>query len=304
MKTVYNQIVNTEHIASAKSETNIPVIIELAKREQLDPADTDKKKTLLLAIDIQRDFMEDIGTLPVSGSRKDVERLTKWIYANLQNLTQIMCSLDTHSIVQIFHPAYWQDKKGNYPAPFSIITARDVIENKWIATNGKKQRSVDYLQQLELNGQKQLCIWPYHCLKGTKGAQLESEFTKMLYFHSAARAIQPIFVIKGQNPYSEMYGIIKAEYDPTHYINKKVLETIEQFDAIYIAGEASSHCVLASVEQILEHFEGNLEMTSRITLLEDCMSPIAGFEASTKQRFEELREKYKINIQPSTAIVI
>lgn len=304
MKTKFNQIVNIAHIASSKSVVNIPEILALAKQEITTPSSTDKKKTLLLAIDVQNDFMEDIGSLAVNGSRKDVERLTHWMYTNLSKLTQVICSLDTHHVQQIFHPAYWKDVNGNAPTLFTLITAQDVKNGKWKTVNDEQERSLDYLENLEANGQKQLCIWPYHCLEGTYGAQLESEFVKMLYFHSALRANQPIFIAKGQNPYSEMYGIIKAEYDPTNYINTNLLETIAQYDEIYIAGEASSHCVLASVEQILGHFEGNTEITSRITILEDCMSPIAGFEDSTKQRFEELRDKFQIKIAQSTTITL
>lgn len=126
----------------------------------------------------------------------------------------------------------------------------------------------------------------------------------MLYFHAAARSTAPQLIYKGQNPYSEMYGIIKAEYDRDQYINDEVLSAVSQFDAIYIAGQASSHCVLASVTQILEYFSDNKELTSRITLLEDCMSPIAGFEDNTRQQFEVLRKRYGIHIRKSTDIVL
>ncbi|CDT30648.1 conserved hypothetical protein [Sphingobacterium sp. PM2-P1-29] len=126
----------------------------------------------------------------------------------------------------------------------------------------------------------------------------------MLYFHAAARSSPPQLIYKGQNPYTEMYGIIKAEYDPDHYINYEVLNAVSQFDAIYMAGQASSHCVLASVTQILEHFADHREITSRITLLEDCMSPIAGYEESTRQQFEVLQERYGIHIRKSTDIIL
>jgi nicotinamidase-related amidase len=126
----------------------------------------------------------------------------------------------------------------------------------------------------------------------------------MLYFHAAARNATPKLVYKGQNPYTEMYGIIKAEYDNEHYINHAVLDAIHEYDAIFIAGEASSHCVLASVEQILEHYAADGSITSRITLLEDCMSPITGFENSTQQRLEELRDRYGIQIIKSTEVIL
>lgn len=304
MKTAYNQIIDTKAIASLESVQNISEIIALGKQEKLTPSKADTKKTLLLAIDIQNDFMEGIGSLPVEGSRNDVERLTRWIYNNMGSLTQIMCSLDTHSISQIFHPDWWIDAEGNNPSPFTIITHQDVLGGKWKTSNGENDRSLEYLQMLESKGQKQLCIWPYHCLEGTKGAELESEFAKMLYLHSSARSSAPILVNKGQNPFTEMYGIIQAEYDRENFINQMVLDTLKEFDEIYIAGEASSHCVLASISQILEYYADDKEFTSRFTLLTDCMSSIAGFEETTQKQFDALKNEYGIKLQKSVDVVL
>lgn len=304
MKAAYEDIVNVNHIASFVSRENLADILALAQRENIAPASQDVKRTLLLAIDVQNDFMEGIGSLAVAGSKGDVRRLTKWMYRHIESLTGVICSLDCHSIMQIFHPVWWLDKEGKHPEPFTIISYHDVANGVWTVANGETERSLEYLRNLEFEGKKQLCIWPYHCLEGTLGAKLESEFTKMLYFHAAVRNTKPKLVYKGQNPYTEMYGIIKAEYDKEHYINHTVLDAIRTYDAIFIAGEASSHCVLASVEQILEHYAADRSITSRITLLEDCMSPIAGFENSTRQRFEELRDRYGIEIRKSTEVIL
>ncbi|TYR34729.1 hypothetical protein FXV77_14765 [Sphingobacterium phlebotomi] len=304
MKTAYEQIINIDHIASFESRERMTDILALAQAENTKPAQRDKKRTLLLAIDVQHDFMEGIGSLAVPGSKGDVQRLTQWIYRNMESLTQVICSLDCHSMMQIFHPAWWLDQEGKYPQPFTIITYADVANGIWRAANGETERSLEYLHNLASGDKKQLCIWPYHCLEGTFGAKLESEFTKMLYFHAAARQTTPVLVYKGQNPYTEMYGIIKAEYDREQYVNHTVLDAMVEYDAIYIAGEASSHCVLASAEQILEHFADQREITSRITLLEDCMSPISGFEDSTQQQFKALQEIYGIQIKKSTDVIL
>lgn len=301
MKAKYEQIVDVHDIASGKKD-HITSVLTMAQEEHLRPAASDKKRTLLLAIDIQNDFMESIGSLAVSGSKGDVQRLTHWMYRNLGSLTQVMCSLDCHSMMQIFHADWWVDAAGNHPEPFTIIRYADVRDGFWRVANGYTALALDYLKQLESAGKKQLCIWPYHCLEGTSGAQLESQFTNMLYFHSAVRHIKPILLYKGQDPNTEMYGIIKAEYDGNKFVNHAVLEAIQEYDEIYIAGEASSHCVLASAMQILEHFEHDRAITSRITLLIDCMSPIAGFEEQTLQQFATLKEKYGIHIKLSTEV--
>jgi nicotinamidase-related amidase len=304
MNTLYQDIINVNHIASYESRENMGYILALGQSENITPASQDKKRSLLLAIDVQNDFMEGIGSLAVQGSKGDVQRLTQWMYQNMESLTQVICSLDCHSMMQIFHPVWWLDHKGDHPEPFTIISYKDVAEGVWRAANGESERSLEYLRNLESDDKKQLCIWPYHCLEGTAGAKLESEFTKMLYFHTAVRSTSPTLIYKGQNPYTEMYGIIKAEYDRDNYINHEVLNAVSQYDEIFIAGQAASHCVLASLTQILEHFGDNLEITSRITLLEDCMSPIVGFEMSTRQQFEVLKEQYGIRISKSTDITL
>ncbi|PRD46301.1 cysteine hydrolase family protein [Sphingobacterium haloxyli] len=304
MKTTYENIIDVNRIASFESKESITDILTLARGENIPHASKDRQRALLLAIDVQNDFMQNIGSLPVAGSKGDVQRLTRWMYCNLESLTHVICSLDCHSMMQIFHPVWWLDQEGKHPKPFTIISYEDVASGIWVAANGESERSLEYLRNLESAGNKQLCIWPYHCLEGTFGAKLESEFTKMLYFHAAARNATPKLIYKGQNPYTEMYGIIKAEYDKEHYINYAVLDAIQNCDAIFIAGEASSHCVLASVEQILEYYAADRSVTSRITLLEDCMSPIIGFEDSTRQRFEELRDRHGIQIRKSTEVIL
>ena len=296
MKTSYEQIVNINDIASQKGKTSLTEVIALSERESLSPAQSDSTKRLLLAIDVQNDFMEGLGSLAVPGSKGDVERLTRWIYTNADRLTHILCSLDTHSAAQIFHPCWWTNPQGQQPSPFTVITHDDVLKGHWLPVNNAYEQALAYLQNIEALGKKQLCIWPYHCLAGTFGANLEGEFTRMLYFHSAARRYTPTLVAKGQNPWSEMYGIIRAEYDPEGFVNSAILDAVVQADEVYVAGEASSHCVLASVTQILEYFADKPDITRRITLLEDCTSPIPGFEASTRKAFARLQEQYGMKI--------
>jgi nicotinamidase-related amidase len=250
---------------------------------------------------MQNDFMEG-GNLAVPGSRKDIEHLTHFIYNNLDKISQIMCSLDIHSIAQIFHPYWWKDENGNHPKPYTVIPYDDVQQGKWKPVCGETARSLEYLKNIEKNGKRQLCIWPYHCLAGSFGASLEFEFTKMLYFHSVSRNSKPLFIQKGTDPYSEMYGIIKAEYDPTNFINIQVLNAIEKSDEIYIAGEAASHCLMDSAEQIFEYFAERPDITQKITILEDCTSPIAGFEQATIDTFEFFKTQYGVKIAKSTEI--
>jgi len=298
---MYNEIVNVQNIATIYDQ-DLSDIVSKAEKENLKPAVNDAKTTLLLVIDLQNDFMEGIGSLPVPGSKGDAQRLTSFMYNHMEDITQVMCSLDTHSAAQIFHPIWWKDESGNHPTPYTIITYDDVSRGKYKPIFGDLNKSLEYLKKLEENGKKQLCIWPYHCLEGSTGANLETEFTKMLYFHSVARKTKPAQIRKGTDAYSEMYGIIRPEYDENNFLNMPVLKAIEDFEEIWLAGEAASHCLLESGKQILEYFQNRPEVTSKITILEDCTSPIKGYEQETKDAFESFKATYGIKVMKSTDI--
>ena len=75
-------------------------------------------------------------------------------------------------------------------------------------------------------------------------------------------------------------------------------------DEIYVVGEAKSHCVYESLNQILEFFKSRPDVTSKITILEDCMSSIPSYEAATDAAFDSFKTTYKVNIKKSTDIVL
>jgi len=321
MKTKFEEIVNVNAIGGVDTQalladiqngkqvdahdlkvTTKNEVLALASAETISPAKNDKEQVLLLAIDFQNDFMEK-GELGVPGSHKDIENTTRFIYNNMEKITKIAVSLDTHQPQQIFHPAWWVDDQGNHPAPFTIITAEDVENGKWRPTN-KPKESLEYVQNLKKVGKKDLCIWTYHCLEGTFGAALEDQFANMVYFHSVARKNVTQRLVKGKDPLSEMYGIIKPEYSTRNMINLDFLNKLESYDKIVIVGEAKSHCVLESVKQILEHYQARPDITSKVFILEDCMSNIPGFEAQTEQTFEDFKKQYHVNITTSTDLVL
>lgn len=301
LNTRYEDIVDVSAIGGVNTKTNNE-ILTLAGREQMKPAAKNDSNVLLLAIDMQNDFMEH-GELGVPGSHGDVERLTRFIYDNMDQITRIAVSLDTHQPHQIFHPCWWIDENGNHPAPFTIITLDDLDQGKWRALI-KPVESRKYVENLKKVGKKDLCIWTYHCLEGTYGAALESQFSNMVYFHSVAKKSVTQRLVKGQDPLSEMYGIIKPEYDHKGFVNLDFLNKLEKFDKIIIAGEAKSHCVLESVRQILEYYQNRPEITSKVYILEDCMSPITGFEAGTETAFADFKKQYKINVVKSTDLTL
>lgn len=300
MKTRYEQIVDVAKIGQ-RSVTNMNAILTMAEQERFPASVDDSPKRLLLAIDVQNDFIEG-GALPVPGSIGDVERITRFIYNNMGGISRIMCSLDTHTPHQIFHPCWWVNPKNHeHPKPLTIITYDDISKDVWQALQ-KPTISNEYVKKLEKSGKKNLCIWPYHCIAGTDGANLENEFVKMVYFHSVARKCKNPMIQKGTDPYSEMYGIIKPEYSKNNFLNTQVLTAIENYDEIYVVGEAASHCLMESVKQIAEHFANRPEVIQKITILEDCTSPIKDFESYTKAAFMNFKNSYGIKFAKSTDI--
>lgn len=153
----------------------------------------------------------DNGSLGVPGAHGDVERMTQFIYNNMDKITNIAVSIDTHTPHQIFHPCWWIDENGNNPAPYTPITLADLDSGKYRAVIYPRQ-SRDYVEHLEKDGKKTLCVWSYHCLQGTSGAAFENQFANMIYFHSVAKKAVTQRLVKGQDPLSEMYGIIKPEF--------------------------------------------------------------------------------------------
>ena len=206
MKTPYNEIVNIASIGSQTNPISLNEILRKANDEQLTPAAQNKERVLFLGIDVQQDFMDN-GALGVPGAHGDVERMTQFIYNNMDKITNIAVSIDTHTPHQIFHPCWWIDENGNNPAPYTPITLADLDSGKYRAVIYPRQ-SRDYVEHLENDGKKTLCVWSYHCLQGTSGAAFENQFANMIYFHSVAKKAVTQRLVKGQDPLSEMYGII------------------------------------------------------------------------------------------------
>ncbi|MGM8216123.1 hypothetical protein ACLIA0_11165 [Bacillaceae bacterium W0354] len=301
LKVSYEQIVNEARVGEYEA-VNVNEMSQLAASESVLKANQDKEKVLFLGVDIQNDFMEN-GSLGVPGSHEDIKKVNSFIFNNLDKITNIAVSLDTHHTNQIFHPSWWVDNDGNHPQPLTIISAEDVETGVWKAVYYHED-SLNYVRNLEKTGQKQLCIWPYHCIEGTPGAALESQFARMIHFHSAVRQSPIKMIVKGKDPLSEMYGIIKPEFSVDDQTDYPLLNYIKQFDKVIVAGEAESHCVYESVKQIAEHYKGDVQFTSNIYVLKDGMSCIPGFEEGSNQGWSELVEKYKIKLVNSVDLTL
>lgn len=271
---------------------NMAQIASEAKAAMLTPAEKDKTQSHLLIIDMQVDFCHENGSLYVPGSLVDLQRLIDFIFKVGNQISQISCTLDSHLPYQIFHPSWWVDKEGNNPEPLTMITAVDLEQGKWQAP-AMSDHSAEYVQQLEQLAKKQLTIWPFHVLIGGLGNMLDPALWTAVMWHSLARNAQPNWIPKGTLPQTEHYSAIQPEIplkgQPNAGKNQALLDSIEASDVLFVAGEAKSHCVLETLEDIVESFKDDPEKLQKIVVLQDCMSsvqhPAVDFDAIAEERF-------------------
>ena len=116
---------------------------------------------------------------------------------------------------------------------------------------------------------------------GGIGHALVSALEEALFFHSVARNAPLDFQPKGDNPLTEHYSMLgpEVEYDlegePLGKRNHPLIERLLQYDAVVIAGEAKSHCVAWTIEDLLS--DPNVQergLEEKVYLLEDCTSSV------------------------------
>jgi nicotinamidase/pyrazinamidase len=269
------------------------IAVEAASSGLLPAAD-DREDVHLVIIDMQVDFCHVRGSLNVPGALADIRRTIEFIYRHAERITHITCSLDSHLPAQIFSPTWWVDDAGRHPAPFTIITWQDIQAGKW-RPSFDAERSLQYVRRLELQHKKQLCIWPYHTLTGSVGQALDPELWSAIFWHSIARRVEPVWLSKGRVPLTEHYSIIQPEVlmpeEPGGGQDRAFLEILARADHVVIAGEAETHCVLETVEDLVEHFGDRFEQLSKILFLADCTSPVLhpeiDFHALAAERFAQ-----------------
>jgi nicotinamidase/pyrazinamidase len=275
---------------------------EAGRQAGLRPAAEDRERVALVLVDYQHDFVDPSGTLYVPGSQEDVARLLSWFYRCADRISAIYASLDTHLPFQIFYGSWWQNPAtAEHPAPFTTITAEEVAEGRWQPLL-EPEWSRHYVQELRERARKELMIWPYHTMQGTLGHMLVAPLSEALAWHSAARQTQPRYIVKGLTPRTEFYGIFGAEVPdpstPESGLNTALLEEILQYDRVYLAGEAKSHCVLESGRQLVQYCAGRPELLQRLYVLRDCTSavrhPSIDFDALAE---EELARWERLGVQ-------
>ncbi|MFN5872638.1 MAG: isochorismatase [Aphanizomenon sp.] len=270
-----------------------------AVQQQIQPSALDKNRVCLLLIDVQNtfcipDFELFVGGQTGTGAVEDNQRLCAFIYRNLGVITKIIPTLDTHTTMQIFHPIFWINTQGEHPTPAATnITVTDIEKGIWQVnpavansiTNGDYdllgKQAFYYVQQLSQNGKYPLTVWPYHSMLGGIGHALVASVEEAVFFHSIVRKSQTQFELKGENPLTENYSILRPEIltgfngQPIGQKNTSLIQQLLEYDAVIIAGQAKSHCVAWTIDDLFTEIQQvDSTLTRKIYLLEDCTSPV------------------------------
>jgi nicotinamidase-related amidase len=251
-----------------------------------------------LIIDPQVDFCDPHGALFVAGADGDMVRLARLLGKVGDKITALHVTLDSHHAVHIAHPLWWQNKAGNPPAPFTIITLAEVEAGMWrVAQPDTEERTRAYLRGLQEHGRYPLCVWPYHCLIGSAGHAVAPVLFESLraWEGTGPNGFRVVhYVPKGDNLYTEHYSALRADVpdlsDPNTLPNLPLVQQLESADLVLIAGEAGSHCVANTVRDLVELSEDK-DLAKRLVLVSDAVSPVGGFEAYQAQFIRDLTGK-------------
>ncbi|HUF78379.1 MAG TPA: isochorismatase [Thermoanaerobaculia bacterium] len=269
-----------------------------AQEHGVRPAEADERRLCLLLVDVQNTFCIPGYELFVAGRSgrgavEDNVRLCRFLYRNLGAVTVVRATLDTHTPFQIFHPAFWIDEQGEHPEALTAIRVEDVERGHWRVDPRAAQSlgydardeldayALHYVRRLAEAGKYDLMIWPYHALLGGPSHALVSAVHEAVFFHSIARSCETRYEIKGDRPLTEHYSALRPEVTRDHRgrriaaENAQLVETLLEYDAVVVAGQAKSHCLAWTIEDLLGDIrERDPELARKVYLLEDCTSPV------------------------------
>jgi len=267
------------------NEKKLDADLNKVKQEAASDAALAGKRITLLIIDPQLDFHSG-GSLAVPGADEDAQRTAALIESNMQSIDQIVITLDTHHRLHIAHGAFWTNADGESPPPFTLVSKEDVEAGTWKPRDDTLvDYVVDYIGKLEASGKFKLCVWPEHCIIGSRGHAVTAPILKAANDWSVMHMKNIQYVHKGQNNLTEMYSALSAEVPldsdtDTQYntaLQQSLLPASDK-DVLLVCGQALSHCVNYTLRDVVKNQPK--EVTARVHLLKDCCSSVPGFEAS------------------------
>mmetsp|Transcript_15410 Transcript_15410/g.23238 ORF Transcript_15410/g.23238 Transcript_15410/m.23238 type:complete len:301 (-) Transcript_15410:237-1139(-) len=245
---------------------------------------------VLLLIDPQMDFHPG-GSLAVPGANEDSERTAKFIKDNMNEIDEIVVTLDTHHAMHIAHGKFWVNSDGQHPDPFTLITYKDVVDGVWAPRDHTHlEHCKYYTKSLEEKGRFVLCIWPEHCLIGTTGHAVHPDINSSLQEWATTKMDSVTYVHKGMNCLTEMYSAVLADVpipaDTTTHLNRRIIEKLHNSRTLVVCGQALSHCVNFTVRDIMNNWRNN---ASTVHLLTDASSSVPTFESAGEEFVKDMK---------------
>jgi nicotinamidase-related amidase len=136
---------------------------------------------------------------------------------------------------------------------------------------------------------------------GGIGHALVAIIEEAIFFHTMARNSESGIEIKGGNPLTENYSVLSPEVLDTFngtaiaQRNANFIQKLLDYDMLIIGGQAKSHCVAWSIDDLLTDIMAkDPSLAKKVYLLEDCTSPvvipgIVDFTDQANQTFERFR---------------
>lgn len=279
----------------------------------IKPGASDAFQLGVLDIDNQKSFCFPDGSLYVggrsgTGAMDDSQRGAEWTYRNIGYITDIWETFDTHLAFQIFFAPFWENTDGQMLSPHTLIMLdgdtlvnvaldgttilhrnvrpRAVVASLIPGLNGNLPWLINqvkhYCRELAKAKKYTLYLWPPHCILGSKGHSLVGVIQAARMFHAFVRGRQSNNEIKGAHPLFENYSIfggeVRSRFDgqPMTQKNVELIKKLHQLNALVIKGQASSHCVLSSIDDFLmELLAVDPALARKVYILRDCTSAVA-----------------------------
>lgn len=284
--------------------------VQWRKQNNIAPRRLDKVPVALTIIDQQKTFCLTDGELSIApASVKDTDNICQFVYKNMRVLSDIIVTLDSHYLYQIFHPPFWIDKDGKHPPGFTLILPGDVGKNWFVNPEMAflllgdmkflpwlQSYVIHYTEELARLGKPPLVVWPIHARLGSPGHALVPSLQVAIDCHDIARYSRTQYRIKGDLPLSEYYSPFGTEVTRAHdgtvvgEESDRAIEDLLKYEVLIIAGEAESHCVRAAIYDILKKIkQQDAALAKRIYILSDCTSSVPGFEKQGEEAIEDFK---------------